>query len=64
MMAYRRQKAQKRVLQSQAISLSDIEGNVLANGTVKYIKMPFDKIADADVHKQVLLHATDNVSEI
>ena len=46
------------------VSLSDIEGNVLANGTVKYIKMPFNKIADADVHKQVLLRATDNVSEI
>lgn len=46
------------------VALSDVEGNVLASGTVKYIKMPLDKISNADYHQEVYHTPSDNVLEI
>lgn len=46
------------------VSLLDLEGNVLSSGEVKYIKMPSEKIAKADFHKEICYMIKDDVVEI
>lgn len=46
-------------------AIMDSRGEVLANGTVKYIKLDVDKIADnATVHEEMCYLAEDGVKEI
>ncbi len=40
------------------------DGNVLAEATANYIKLPVEKIASSDVHNDVNIYIEDNVTEI
>ena len=43
----------------------DMSGNVLANGTVKYLKLDVSKIAsNATVHEEMPYLITDNITEL
>lgn len=45
--------------------IMDMYGNVLANGTVNYIKLPVDKIAEnVNAHEEMCYLIEDNVTEI
>ena len=46
-------------------AIMDSRGEVLANGTVKYLKLDVDKIAEnATVHEEMCYLAEDGVEEI
>ena len=43
----------------------DLEGNVLANGTIKYIKLDVNKISeDVQIHEEMCYLLEDDVKEI
>ncbi len=42
----------------------DIEGNILAEAQVTYIKLPLEKISSEEVHEDVNIYYPDNVTEI
>ena len=43
----------------------DLEGNVLANGTIKYIKLPTNKIKEGiEMHEEICYLIEDDVKEI
>ena len=45
--------------------IMDLEGNVLANGTIKYIKLDMNKInEDAEMHEEMCYLIEDDVKEI
>ncbi len=46
------------------VELFDIEKNLLANATVKYIKLPIEKVTDADFHKEMCYLVEDDVREL
>lgn len=46
------------------VYLLDCESNVLANATVKYIKLPIEKIADADYHEEMCYLIEDGVTDL
>lgn len=46
------------------VGLYDIEKNLLANATVKYIKLPAEKVTNADFHKEMCYLIEDNVKEL
>ena len=46
------------------IKLMDLENNVYANAIVKYIKLPVEKISDADYHEEMKYLIKDNVTEL
>lgn len=46
------------------VSLKDREGNILADGIVKYIKLPAEKITKADFHEEMIYLIEDGIKEI
>lgn len=42
----------------------DMKGNLLANADLKYIKLPADKITDADTHEEMPYLIEDGIIEI
>ncbi len=42
----------------------DIDGNILASGDIKYIKMPPGMITDVDFHEEMCYHIEDGVMEL
>lgn len=44
--------------------IKDMQGNVLAEGTATYYKMPAEKITDADMHEELDMFVPDDVTEI
>lgn len=46
------------------VSLYDTEKNLLANAIVKYIKLPIEKVANADFHEEMCYLIEDGVTEI
>ena len=42
----------------------DMEGNILAEAEVTYIKLPIEKIANSDIHEDVNTYCPDDVTEI
>ena len=46
------------------VKLLDLENNVYANAIVKYIKLPVEKISDADYHEEMKYLIKDNVTEL
>ena len=44
--------------------IKDIQGNVLAEGTATYYKMPAEKITNADMHEELDMFVPDDVTEI
>lgn len=44
--------------------IMDMEGNVLAEATANYIKLPVEKVASVDVHDDVNVYVPDDVTEI
>ena len=46
------------------VQILDLEGNVLANAIVKYIKLPPEKISDANYHEEMCYLLEDDVTEL
>lgn len=46
------------------VCLMNQDNKILTNATVKYIKLPIEKIADADFHEEMCYLIQDNVKEI
>lgn len=46
------------------VGLYDIEKNLLANATVKYIKLPAEKVTNADFHQEMCYLIEDDVKEL
>ncbi|MCR5261401.1 MAG: PaaI family thioesterase [Candidatus Gastranaerophilales bacterium] len=46
------------------VMLTDMDNNVLANAVVKYIKLPIEKIADADYHEEMCYLIEDGITEL
>ena len=46
------------------VLLTDTENNVLANAVVKYIKLPIEKIADANYHEEMCYLIEDDITEL
>ncbi len=46
------------------VELYDVEKRLLANATVKYIKLPVEKVTNADFHKEMSYLIEDNVKEL
>ena len=46
------------------VQILDLDGNILSNATVKYIKLPPEKIADADFHEEMCYLIEDGVKEL
>jgi len=49
---------------SGAGEITDIDGNILAEGIANYIKIPVSKLASTDVHDDVNVMVSDDVTEI
>ena len=45
-------------------ALYDMDGNLLANAVMRYLKLPVEKIADADYHEEMCYFLPDAVTEI
>ncbi|MBQ2644455.1 PaaI family thioesterase [bacterium] len=46
------------------VYLMDINKNILSNATINYIKLPVEKIADADFHTEMCYLIQDNIKEL
>lgn len=46
------------------VALMDKDGVVYADGVVKYIKLPIEKIAQTDFHEEIKYLIEDNITEI
>lgn len=46
------------------VCLMNKDNKILTNATVKYIKLPVEKIADADFHEEMCYLIQDNLKEI
>lgn len=46
------------------VKILDLENTVLANAIVKYIKLPPEKIADADFHEEMCYLIEDGITEL
>ena len=46
------------------VALYDNKNNLLANATVKYIKLPIEKVANADFHEEICYLIKDDVKEL
>lgn len=44
--------------------IKDMQGNVLAEGTATYYKMPAEKITNADMHEELDMFVPDDITEI
>ncbi len=45
-------------------TIQDMNGNILAEATANYIKLPIEKVATVDVHEDVNVFVPDNITEI
>lgn len=46
------------------VQILDLNGNILSNAIVKYIKLPPEKIADADFHEEMCYLINDGITEL
>ena len=50
-------------IKSQA-SIMDMNGNILAQAEMRYLKLPTQRITDADYHEEMCYHIRDDILEI
>lgn len=46
------------------VSILDLDNNILSNAIVKYIKLPIEKIADANFHDEMCYLIKDDIIEL